>query len=330
MSLINCKMTAYQNTFDIGATTGTSCENQTMRRAIKLVIRPRASWFNSLTGHTHEYRIAASAFKMFNGEPSPENITNYDLGHLSIGGELGRSVYVHWTGNEWGERPFTTAMWKNSIGHIPHEYDENEEGPSYEFQYANDNCNNPDVGPTYNGLEGYNNEGYIPYGTTVEWADFGKYHEPPQPWDPAQDPANKNYNMFGLNPEGDGPMTPYDGTSDGYSDADIFNIHNNYVEKSNLTALVDVSDSGDDVSFLTSYTDPNYSTNIGSYSAHDIIQCITAVNTLGLEPMFSPHYRAGLAGNIIIVFVKLRDNLTFTSDVKININFKCKAYEIIT
>ena len=97
MALINCKLTGYEKELPAGSTTGSldGLTSATMRRGVKLVIRPRDSWVDT-DGNTHSYRIAVSPNPITTGA-NPVPINGDQLGHLTIGGSYGKP--------DWNQSP---------------------------------------------------------------------------------------------------------------------------------------------------------------------------------------------------------------------------------
>ena len=314
MPLINCKLTGYREQHPIGVSNGvhdvqSCCEGDHITnpddpnyfspsikfRYLKLFIKPRDSWVNSETGHTHSYRIAVPPYLYYDPSVDPEDagpsdIINRELGHLSLAGSYGilannSETYPTSTNSLLGYQQ--SQRFKNTHTNVAHGVNgiATFREPTDIFWDHLDPCG---------GYIYFENSGNVRIWSSESISDCGSE------WTFASGPCNDEFDNGGVPTQTSNTQGELIGSED-YADNQIETVWDNFHE---LIATTN--------------------NQVGNYSISDMFQIIYAFNTKGTDPQT----KVGVEGNNIVIIAKLNESMVFNSSVFIKMPWDLKAYEI--
>ena len=313
MPLINCKLTGYSEQHPIGVSNGVdnveSCcggdhtfvesdpdyfSTALKFRYIKLFIKPRDSWVDSETGHTHSYRIAVPPFLFYNPEITPEDtgpsdIINRELGHLSLAGSYGALANNSKTNTTMsGDLGYERSQQFGGANHerIGHSsdglglYSILTAPLSFFYSHLND-CG---------GFIYFENSGNARIWTTESISDCG--------WEDIfnSGPCNDEFNNGGVPTQTSNTQGELIGSED-YADNQIETVWDNFHELITTT-----------------------NNQTGEYAISEMFETIWALNTKGVDPST----KIGVEGNNIVIIMKLHENMVFNSSVSIKMPWDLK------
>ena len=299
MALINCKLTGYEKSWPMGSTTGSSDGSTpaNMRRGVKLVIRPRDTWIGD-DGHTHSYRIAVAPNPILLGDDSTVPI-NKDLGHLMVGGSYGKP--------DWNFSATQGSISAQSLG------------SAYSSPFLDWACSQTadctrSISPRLKNSE-FNEYDSNGLQMINEYDTRGRMF------------GNRRYWAMGTwltddivgQVSGTAPLYSNQGVNDSmFPDSTIDDDGSSYISNTGEVQ---------DENFQSNLISTDINTGTYATAGQDgATSMILAANTKGVDTETS----YGLEGNLIIIYVVLKDNIILLEDTTLNIDFQLRAKEIIT